>query len=92
MIWVVGAGGLGVILLDCFMEGDGNSSTNTPGGTFALSDPSLARMLLQCLSLVERARFLVLRKFSLVFVLQRNRRPSCFGTVLVFVDLIDDYS
>jgi hypothetical protein len=43
MIWVVGAGGSGVILLGYFMEGDGNSSTNTLGGTFTLSDPSLAR-------------------------------------------------
>jgi hypothetical protein len=43
MIWVVGAGGSRVILPGCFMEGDGSSSTNTPGGTFALSDPSFAR-------------------------------------------------
>jgi hypothetical protein len=43
MIWTVGAGGLEVISPDRFMEGDDNSSTNTPGGTFALSDPSLAR-------------------------------------------------
>jgi hypothetical protein len=43
MIWVVGVGGLEVISPGYFMEGDDNSSTNTPGETFALSDPSLAR-------------------------------------------------
>jgi hypothetical protein len=43
MIWVVVTGGSEVILPGYFIEGDDNSSTNTPGGTFALSDPSLAR-------------------------------------------------
>jgi hypothetical protein len=43
MIWVVGAGGSEVISPGYFTEGDDNSSTNTPGRTFALSDPSLAR-------------------------------------------------
>jgi hypothetical protein len=43
IIWVVGVGGSGVIMLGWFMEGDGNSSTNTPGVTFALFDPSFAR-------------------------------------------------
>jgi hypothetical protein len=43
MISVVGASGSEVISLGYFMEGDDNSSTNTPSGTFALSDPSLAR-------------------------------------------------
>jgi hypothetical protein len=69
MIWVVGAGGSEVISPGCFMEGDGNSSTNIPGGTFALSDPSLARHLLLCLNLIEHVGFLVLRKFSLVFII-----------------------
>jgi hypothetical protein len=43
MIWVVGAGGSEVISPGYFMEGDSNFSTNTPGGTFALSNLSLAR-------------------------------------------------
>jgi hypothetical protein len=44
MIWIVGTGDSEDISPGYFMEGDGNSSTNTPGGTFALFDPSLAKM------------------------------------------------
>jgi hypothetical protein len=41
---VVGAGSLGVNAPGCLIEGADNSFINTPGGTFALSDPSLARI------------------------------------------------
>ena len=41
---MVGAGSSGVIAPGCLIEGTDNSSTNTLGGTFALSDPTFARM------------------------------------------------
>ena len=42
-IWLLDVGLLGVVSSSCFIEGADSSSTKTPGGTFALSDPSLAR-------------------------------------------------
>jgi hypothetical protein len=41
---VVGARSSGVIAPGCLIDEDDNSLTNTLGGTFTLSDPSLARM------------------------------------------------
>ena len=43
IIWVPLSGSSGVISPGCLIEGADNSSMNTPGETFALSDPSLAR-------------------------------------------------
>jgi hypothetical protein len=43
-IWVVGVGSSVVISPGYLIESADNSSTNTPGGTFALSDPNFARM------------------------------------------------
>jgi hypothetical protein len=43
-IWMSRARSFGVISSGYLIEEAVNSSMNTPGGTFALSDPSLARM------------------------------------------------
>jgi hypothetical protein len=69
MIWVFGAGGSEVIPPGGFIEGDGNSSINTLAGPSLCPILAWRGHLLQRLSLVERAEFLVLGNFSLVFVL-----------------------
>jgi hypothetical protein len=55
-----GARSSGVISLGCLIEGADNFSTNTPGGTFTLFDPRLARISTATFELRETVGFLVL--------------------------------
>jgi hypothetical protein len=75
-IWLLGAWSFGVISPSCLIEGADNS-TNTPGGTFALSDPSLARMSATILNHARHVEFLVLGNIARVCILQHSMNLCC---------------
>ena len=67
-IWVPFAGSSGVISLGCLIEGADNSSMKTPGGTSALSDPSLARTSAAMLDRAGHVEFPILDNVFRVFI------------------------